>query len=131
MPSAVHSCLCIHLQDLLFLHVETPAPRRCGLLSTALLTCFPSQILPSAYPRATTHIFRAFTQLKRLFTTACVLSHPDPTMQFIVEVDASNSGMGAVLSQRTPGDQKLHPCAFFSRRLSPVECNYDVGNREL
>lgn len=52
-------------------------------------------------------------------------------MQFIVEVDASNSGMGAVLSQRTPGDQKLHPCAFFSQRLSPAERNYDVGNREL
>ena len=25
----------------------------------------------------------------------------------------------------------LHPCAFFSRRLSPAEQNYDVGNREL
>ncbi|KAI3354114.1 hypothetical protein L3Q82_018667 [Scortum barcoo] len=28
-------------------------------------------------------------------------------------------------------DQKLHPCAFFSRRLSPAEKNYDIGNREL
>ena len=25
----------------------------------------------------------------------------------------------------------MHPCAFFSRRLSPTEQNYDVGNREL
>ena len=73
----------------------------------------------------------AFTQLKNLFCSAPVLSHPDPAAQFVVEVDASESGVGAVLSQRSPSDQKLHPCAFFSRQLSPAERNYDVGNREL
>ncbi|KAF7640746.1 hypothetical protein LDENG_00017690, partial [Lucifuga dentata] len=56
---------------------------------------------------------------------------PDPTCQFIVEVDASEIGVGAVLSQRSPVDQKLHPCAFFSRHLTTAESNYDVGNREL
>ena len=35
------------------------------------------------------------------------------------------------LSQRSPNDEKIHPCAFFSRRLSPAERNYDIGNREL
>ncbi|KAK7916542.1 hypothetical protein WMY93_012303 [Mugilogobius chulae] len=55
----------------------------------------------------------------------------DPSRQFIVEVDASDSGVGAVLSQRCPKDQKVHPCAFFSRRLTPAETNYDIGNREL
>lgn len=28
-------------------------------------------------------------------------------------------------------DGKLHPCAFYSRRLTPAERNYDVGNSEL
>uniref|UniRef100_A0A8C7KJ45 Gypsy retrotransposon integrase-like protein 1 n=1 Tax=Oncorhynchus kisutch TaxID=8019 RepID=A0A8C7KJ45_ONCKI len=28
-------------------------------------------------------------------------------------------------------DDKVHPCAYFSHRLSPSERNYDVGNREL
>lgn len=74
---------------------------------------------------------QAFSELKRLFTTAPILVQPNPSLQFIVEVDASDSGVGAVLSQRTGPDQKLHPCAFFSRRLSPAERNYDVGNREL
>lgn len=46
-----------------------------------------------------------------------------------MEVDASDSVVGAVLSQRVEG--KLHPCAFFSRRLSQAERNYDVGDREL
>ncbi|KAJ8282532.1 hypothetical protein COCON_G00050510, partial [Conger conger] len=36
-----------------------------------------------------------------------------------------------VLSQRSHLDLKVHPCAFFSRRLTPAERNYDVGNREL
>ena len=73
----------------------------------------------------------AFDKLKVLFSSAPVLIHPDPELQFVVEVDASDSGVGAVLSQRSPADQKLHPCAFFSRRLTPAENNYDVGNREL
>lgn len=79
----------------------------------------------------TPELDKVFTRLKTLFTTAPILSHPDPTKQYIVEVDASDSGVGAVLSQRSGLDDKLHPCAFFSRRLSPAERNYDVGNREL
>lgn len=73
----------------------------------------------------------AFQKLKELFTSAPILSHPDTNKQFILEVDASDSGVGAVLSQRAESDGKLHPCAFFSRRLSPAEMNYDVGNHEL
>ena len=57
--------------------------------------------------------------------------NPDPERQFIVEVDTSNTEVGAVLSQRSAGDAKVHPCAFYSHRLSPAEQNYDIGNREL
>ncbi|KAG1928308.1 retrotransposable element [Pimephales promelas] len=73
----------------------------------------------------------AFDRLKTLFTTAPILLTPDVSRQFIVEVDASEVGVGAVLSQRSAADGKVHPCAFFSHRLSPAERNYDVGNREL
>uniref|UniRef100_A0A9J8C776 Gypsy retrotransposon integrase-like protein 1 n=1 Tax=Cyprinus carpio carpio TaxID=630221 RepID=A0A9J8C776_CYPCA len=66
-----------------------------------------------------------------LFTSAPILITPDPERQFIVEVDASEIGIGAVLSQRSSQDDKVHPCAFYSHRLSPAERNYDVGNREL
>lgn len=73
----------------------------------------------------------AFRKLKKLFTSAPVLIQPDTSKQFIVEVDASDSSVGAVLSQYVGPDNRLHPCAFLSRRLSPAEQNYDVGNREL
>ncbi len=56
----------------------------------------------------------AFDHLKRLFSSAPILITPDTTRQFIVEVDASDVGVGAILSQRSSRDDKVHPCAFFS-----------------
>ncbi|KAL0183501.1 hypothetical protein M9458_019197 [Cirrhinus mrigala] len=73
----------------------------------------------------------AFQQLKKIFSTAPLLRHPDPQRPFTVEVDASTTGVGAVLSQAVGESSLLHPCAYYSRKLSPAEQNYDVGNREL
>lgn len=56
---------------------------------------------------------------------------PGSTHQFMVEVDVSEVGVGAVLSQRAVSDNKMHPCAFLSHGLSPVKRNYNIGNREL
>lgn len=74
---------------------------------------------------------QAFQELKHRFTTAPILHHPDPSKTFIMEVDASSTGIGAVLSQRHEPSNKMFPCAYFSRKLSSAERNYDVGNREL
>ncbi|KAK3572485.1 hypothetical protein QTP86_033914 [Hemibagrus guttatus] len=74
---------------------------------------------------------QAFDTLKTEFTTAPLLTHPDPDRPFVVEVDASTTGVGVVLSQQQGNPCKLHPCAFFSRKLNPAEVNYDIGNREL
>ena len=73
----------------------------------------------------------AFALLKSAFGTAPILTLPDSEVPFLVEVDASKTGAGAVLSQRSGSPSRLHPCAFFSRKFSPAELNYDVGNREL
>ena len=73
----------------------------------------------------------AFQRLKDMFSKAPILQHPNPDLQYIVEVDASEVGAGAVLSQRQPKSGRIHPVAFFSRKFSPAEMNYDVGNREL
>ncbi|KAL0162325.1 hypothetical protein M9458_041721, partial [Cirrhinus mrigala] len=74
---------------------------------------------------------QAFGDLRQRFSTAPILHHPDPDKPFVVEVDASSTGVSAVLSQRQGEPPKLFPCAYFSHKLSPAECNYDVGNREL
>ncbi|KAI2654685.1 Transposon Tf2-9 polyprotein [Labeo rohita] len=62
-----------------------------------------------------------------LLLSSFILSQSNP---FVVEVDASDVGVGAVLSQRGP-DEKLHPCSFFSRKFNPTQQRYGVGDREL
>ncbi|KAF7640601.1 hypothetical protein LDENG_00031180, partial [Lucifuga dentata] len=59
----------------------------------------------------------AFRDLKSWFSSSPILQLPEPDRQLVVEVDASDVDVGAVLSQRSVEDNKLHPCAFFSRRL--------------
>lgn len=66
---------------------------------------------------------KAFQTLKRSFPTAPVLQQ--------AMVDASNTGVGAVLSQRTGNALKMHPVAFYLHKLSPAERNCNVGNGEL
>ena len=94
----------------------------------APLTALTSQNTPFSWSPGAKE---AFGELKSRFTSAPILVFPDPSRQFVVEADASDTGVGAVLSQRSAEDQKVHPCAFFSRKLSPAERNYDIGNREL
>ncbi|KAL0173559.1 hypothetical protein M9458_029527, partial [Cirrhinus mrigala] len=78
----------------------------------------------------TPEAIQAFRTLCHQFTTAPILTHPDPTKAFVVEVDASNVGVGAVLSQRGT-DEKLHPCSFFSRKFNSTQQRYGLGDREL
>lgn len=67
----------------------------------------------------------AFYNLKSRFVSAPFLVTPDPTRQFVVEVDASEVGAGAVLFQCSLTDGKMHPCVFYSHCLSPADiCIY-------
>ncbi|KAI3360647.1 hypothetical protein L3Q82_002512 [Scortum barcoo] len=72
---------------------------------------------------------QAFAQLRTALTEAPVLAYPDPCRPFIVDTDASNVGLGAVLSQE--GEQGEQVIAYFSRSLSRPERNYCVTRREL
>ncbi|KAK1785607.1 hypothetical protein P4O66_018972, partial [Electrophorus voltai] len=74
---------------------------------------------------------RAFTDLKTAFSTAPVLQQPNLERPFTVEVDASDVGVGVVLSQVRGEEGKLRLIAYFSRKLSPSKRNYGVGDREL
>lgn len=48
-----------------------------------------------------------------------------------MKVDASDARVGGILIQRDPDTRQHHPYAYFSKKLSPAEQNYDVGDREL
>ena len=72
----------------------------------------------------------AFQTLKEAFISAPVLSHWIPDAPIIVETDASDYAIAAVLSTQTP-DMDIHPVAFYSRSLSPSELNYDTHDKEL
>lgn len=72
-----------------------------------------------------------FTHMRALFSSTPLLFHPDPSRQFVVEVDASATGVSVILFQQDPSDQKLHSCALYSHQFMPDEVTYDVGNREL
>ena len=69
----------------------------------------------------------AFQQLKEFVTEAPVLAYPDPGTPFILDTDASNDGVGAVLSQVQQGAER--PIAYYSKTLSPSERNYCVTRR--
>jgi hypothetical protein len=78
----------------------------------------------------TTAAQKAFDLLKRAFTTAPVLLHPDPTKPFQVETDASDFAIGAILSQPDE-DGVLHPVAYYSRKFTAPEINYPIYDKEL
>ncbi|KAK3573629.1 hypothetical protein QTP86_029978 [Hemibagrus guttatus] len=60
------------------------------------------------------------------------ISMPETIVRYsLVDLVQVSVRIGAVLSQHHPGDNRLHPCAFFSQRLSSAERNYAVGEREL
>ena len=62
-------------------------------------------------------------------TTSPILVYPDLTKLFILDTDASNHSLGAVLSQVHDGKEKVVCCD--SRLLSKEERNYCVTRREL
>jgi len=71
----------------------------------------------------------AFRRLKEMLISAPVLGMPTDTGTFYLDCDASDVGLGAVLSQDQDGSEVV--IAYASRTLSKAEHNYDVTRREL
>src|SRR4029434_9360753 len=63
----------------------------------------------------------SFDVLKQRLTSAPILGFADFTHPFIVETDASNQGLGAVLYQQQGGKRRV--IAYGSRRLRNAERN--------
>lgn len=70
----------------------------------------------------------AFQEIKRALATTTALSCPDFTQPFILQVDASDFGLGAALSQRIDKNEII--VAFASRLLSESEKKFTVTEKE-
>ena len=73
----------------------------------------------------------AFQALKRSLASAPVMAYPqfeDSAGAFILDTDASNVSIGAVLSQIQDGTER--PIGYGSRVLTKAERNYDASDRE-
>ena len=71
----------------------------------------------------------AFESLKKKLTEPPVLAFPDFDSPFVVETDASNVSLGAVLAQKK-SDGKIHPVQYASRTMTDAERNYSTSERE-
>ncbi|KAI3360379.1 hypothetical protein L3Q82_002247 [Scortum barcoo] len=57
-----------------------------------------------------------FSSLKKVLTASPILTPPDPNLPFVLDTDASDVGMGAVLSQVGPKGEKV--VAYFSKTFN-------------
>ncbi|KAI2644051.1 Retrovirus-related Pol polyprotein from transposon 17.6 [Labeo rohita] len=70
----------------------------------------------------------AFNALKDKMYSSPVLQSPDFSQRFLVQVDASTAGIGAVLAQGSTGEER--PVVYLSCKLLPRETRYSVIEKE-
>ena len=70
----------------------------------------------------------AFENLKSRLVAPPTLAYPNLQLQFLLYTDASDSAIGAVLSQMQEGQE--HVIAYWSRKLQKTERNYSTTERE-
>ena len=72
----------------------------------------------------------AFEGLKSALSKAPVLRPPQWGKPWIIDCDASNTAVGALLSQEEPDTKEEHPVYYYSRLLNPTERNYSTTDCE-
>jgi hypothetical protein len=77
---------------------------------------------------------RIFETLKEAFCSTHIVWNFNTAFETVVDTDFSDLAAAGVLSQHFPepdGSHVVHPLAFFSCKLTPTECNYGIGDKEL
>uniref|UniRef100_A0A9J8D6N2 Gypsy retrotransposon integrase-like protein 1 n=1 Tax=Cyprinus carpio carpio TaxID=630221 RepID=A0A9J8D6N2_CYPCA len=71
---------------------------------------------------------QAFTQVKAALCGGLLLHSPNFSLPFLLQTDASDRGLGAVLSQEVEGEDR--PVLYISRKLSKRETKYSTIEKE-
>ena len=71
----------------------------------------------------------AFEKLNKALTEAPCLVHPDVDRTFLLQTDASNIAVGAVLVQKQE-DGWERPVGYFSKRLTTTQQRYCTFEKE-
>jgi hypothetical protein len=71
-----------------------------------------------------------FDNAKQAIMTAPILQQHNPEKETIMETDMFDYAIGARMTQ-LGDDGKPRPIAFYSRKLTPAELNYDIHDKEL
>jgi RNase H-like domain found in reverse transcriptase len=72
----------------------------------------------------------AFLTLKQAFISAPVLTHYKPSCLLVIETNASDYALAAILSQVEPNGE-IHLVTYLSRTFLDTELNYDTHDKEL
>ena len=72
----------------------------------------------------------AFDRLKAACLQAPILAFPDFDKPFLLEIDASGKGLGAVLSQKQ-ADRQYHPIAYASCVMNETDQRYHSNKQEF
>ena len=72
----------------------------------------------------------AFSSLKQAFTMAPVLTHYKPDCPLVIETNASDYALAAILPQIEP-NRDIHLITYLSQTFSDTKLNYDPYNKEL
>lgn len=69
--------------------------------------------------------------MKAALVDQALLAHPDFSKPFLLSVDASTSGLGAVLSQVQESHVAARPIAFASKSLNHAQSKYPAHSLEF
>jgi RNase H-like domain found in reverse transcriptase/Reverse transcriptase (RNA-dependent DNA polymerase) len=72
----------------------------------------------------------AILTLKQPFISAPALTHYKPGCLLVIETDASDYALAAILSQ-VESNGEIHPVTYLSRTFLDTELNYDTHDKEL